>query len=115
MSTIIKVIIFIILLYLGILVALPWAKYFIFKNSTFKVLNISQTLSEQEIVDLLLKKADELHIDVKKSNIKVVDYENGKEYIINYKSKVTFPFVANQLIFKYEIKKFRYSPGAGHD
>ena len=115
MSTIIKVIIFIIIIYLSILVGLPWAKYFIFKNSTFKVLNISQTLTQEEIIDLLLKKADELHLDVKKSNIKIVDYQNGKEYIIKYKSAVSFPFVENKLIFDYEIKKFRYAPGAGHD
>ena len=115
MSTIIKVIIFIIIIYLGILVGLPWVKYFIFKNSTFKVLNITQTMTQGEIVDLLLKKADELHLDVKKSNIKIVDYQNGKEYIIKYKSAVSFPFVANKLIFDYEIKKFRYASGAGHD
>ena len=115
MSTIIKVIIFIIIIYLGILVGLPWAKYFIFKNSTYKVLNISQTLSQREIIDLLLTKADELNINVKKSNIKIVDFQNGKEYIIKYKSAVNFPFVENKLIFDYEIKKFRYSTGASHD
>jgi hypothetical protein len=114
-STIIKVIIFIFVIYLGILVAIPWAKYFIYKNSVYKIVNISQSFKRDEIVDLLLQKAEELNIKVKKQNIKIIDYENGEEYVINYKSDVTFPFVANKLIFTYEIKKFRYAPGVGHD
>ena len=115
MSTFIKVIIFIFVLYIGILIGIPWAKYFIYKNSTFKVLNISQTLTQREILKLLLNKAEELNINVKRSNIQIVDYQNGKKYIIKYKDEVKFPFIENKLIFDYEIKKFRYNPGVQYD
>lgn len=108
MFKIIKLIIVIIGIYIAVVCTIPWVKYYVFKNSAYKVINISNNNTHSEVVELLLDKAEELNINISKANITLEEYEEGMIYTISYKTIVGFPVVENKIIFAHEFEKLRY-------
>jgi hypothetical protein len=107
MFKIVKLIIVILALYIGISCAIPWIKFYIFKSSSFKVINISTSITNKEIIDMLKEKAEELNIKLDKDSISIEEFDNGNKFIVKYKSIVSFPYVENKIIFDHEFSRFR--------
>lgn len=107
MFKIIKLLIVIAGIYIAVLCALPWVKFFIFKNSVSKVLNISRNITNAEIMEYLLEKADETNIPITQKNITIEPQQDGDLYIFEYKSVIGFPVVENKIIFKHEFSKLK--------
>ena len=107
MFKILKIVLVVISIYVAVSCAVPWIKFFIFKNSAFKVINISRNLSHGEVVGYLLEKAVELKVPVKKNNIEIEEHEAGSLYTIQYQSVVGFPLIENKIIFAHEFSRLR--------
>jgi hypothetical protein len=107
MFKIVKLIILILAIYVGVSCAIPWIKFFIFKGSSFKVINISTNITNKEIVDMIKDKAKELHIKLDKDSIKLENWENKTKFTVKYKSVVSFPYIENKIIFDHMFSRTR--------
>jgi len=111
MFKIIKIALTLLILYALIITAIPWVKYFIYKNSAVKII-AENYKSVDATKKLLLEHAKELNIPVKAENIEITNYEDNRiEVAIIYSEKVKFPIVNKEVVFDYEIKKNTYLKG----
>ncbi|BAI79630.1 hypothetical protein DEFDS_0118 [Deferribacter desulfuricans SSM1] len=110
---IIKLAIFFILIYVGVLFAKPWVKYYIFKNAFENVIYNEKRFPDYNIVRNLMDEATDLNIPIKKSDIKIINDDYKKVYKIEYKEIVKLPFVKKEFVFNYVLKAEKELEGEG--
>jgi len=111
MFKIIKIALSLLILYALIITAIPWVKYFIYKNSAVKII-AENYKSIDATKKLLLEHAKELNIPLKTENIEITSYEdNRNKVVVIYTEKVKFPIINKEVVFDYEIKKDTYLKG----
>lgn len=111
MIKIIKIALSILVLYALIISAIPWVKYFIYKNTAVKII-AENYKSVDATKKLLLEHAKELNIPLKAEDIQITTYDDNKiEIVITYFEKVNFPIINKGIVFNYEIKRDTYFKG----
>ena len=98
-------------MYALIISAIPWVKYFIYKNTAVKII-AENYKSVDATKKLLLEHAKELNIPLKAEDIQITTYDDKKiEIVITYFEKVNFPIINKGIVFNYEIKRDTYFKG----
>jgi len=102
MGWIIKIIIFIMLVYMGIVAGGPHVKYFIFKNT------LNDTVEKADLRDVnkeIMIAADGLGIPLDVDNITKEEYSGKIIYTIKYHESVTVPVIKKKLEYDFKIEK----------
>jgi hypothetical protein len=105
MGTFVKIIIFVFVLYIGVLFAIPWSKYYAFRNA-FK--NTVESSSETNIPANIAKSAEDVGVPVKKEDVRIEEFVNKKRYYVTYSATVTLPF-GKEVKFDYMIEQYKLS------
>jgi hypothetical protein len=103
MGTFVKVAIFVFAIYLGVVFAIPWGKYYIFRTSFNNAVD-SSVISN--IPENIAKSAEELSIPVTEDDVIVEEYVDKLKFSVSYTASVPVPFM-NNVEFTYKLEKFK--------
>lgn len=102
MGTFIRVIIFIIVLYVGAAAALPWVKYKMFENA-FK--NAVDSSKLENIPVNILKAAEDAGIPITQDDVIIEEYVDKRKYSVTYEAEAELPF--KTLRFTYTVEGYK--------
>ncbi|GAB1536456.1 hypothetical protein ADMFC3_20870 [Geovibrio sp. ADMFC3] len=102
MGTFIKVIIFIIVLYLGATAALPWIKYKMFENAFKNALNTSEL---ENIPVNIVRAAEDTGVPIREDDVVIEEYVDKLKYSVTYDAVAELPF--KTLKFTYTVEGYK--------
>ncbi|QAR34237.1 hypothetical protein EP073_12730 [Geovibrio thiophilus] len=102
MGTFVRVIIFIIVLYLGAMAALPWIKYKMFENAFENAVDSSNL---ENIPVNIAKAAEDVGIPVTEEDVIIEEYVDKRKFSVTYDAEAELPF--KTLKFTYTIEGYK--------
>ncbi|MGA1846443.1 hypothetical protein [Deferribacter abyssi] len=100
----IKAVFVVILIYVALLVATPWVKYYIYKNAFNNIIYSEKRFPDFNVKKNLLEEAKELNIPVRAENIKIEIVNFKKIYTVEYVENVFFPYINKEVTFRFILK-----------
>jgi len=107
----IKLILFFLVIYVGILFATPWVKYYIFKNAFENVVYNEKRFPDYSVKKNLLEEAKDLKIPIEMKDIKIIEENFKKIYSIEYQDVVKLPYVKRDFVFNFSLKAVKELEG----
>ncbi|KAA0257745.1 hypothetical protein FHQ18_08365 [Deferribacter autotrophicus] len=101
---IIKTAFVVILIYVGVSLAIPWVKYYIYKNAFNNIIYSEKRFPDFDVKKNLLEEAKDLKIPITAKDIKINVINFKKIYTVEYVEKVSFPYVKKTVTFKFILK-----------
>ena len=102
----IKILIIIAVIYAGVITAIPWVKYYVFRVSFNGSVENVKKYKDFDFVKNILERAEELHIKIDRKNIKIEDIGDKRKYSIEYSETVFYPIVNKEITFDFKLERY---------
>lgn len=104
MGTFLKIIVFIAILYLGVVAAVPWVKYKMFEIAFDNAIKTSYTA---DVPAAIQRAADGSGVNIKAEDIIIEEYEGEIKYSVTYEAQANLHFKI--LTFTYTLEGYKDS------